>query len=68
MFMVEVKMNQDQLIRTIEQELDNLSYFNEMLFNCWCDELYDENSEPIVEKFTPTVLTQIQEDVYNNDW
>lgn len=58
---------QEQLVRSIEQQLDNLSCFNEMLFGFWCNELYTEDDEPILEKFTPEVLSQIEQDVYNND-
>jgi len=52
-------MNQDQLIRCIEQQLDNLSYLNEHLFYDWCDRLYTENDEPIVERFTLKVLNSL---------
>ena len=53
------QMNQEQLIRCIEQQLDDLSYLNEYLFNDWCDRLYTENDEPIVERFTVKVLNQL---------
>lgn len=52
-------MTQEQLIRCIEQQLDDLSYLNEDLFNEWCDRLYTENDEPIVERFTLKVLNQL---------
>lgn len=60
-------MTQEQLIRCIEQQLDDLSYLNEYLFNDWCNKLYTENDEPILEKFTVKVLTQLTQDVYDND-
>lgn len=60
-------MNQEQLIRCIEQQLDDLSYLNEDLFDNWCNRLYTENDEPILEKFTVKVLTQLTQDVYDND-
>jgi len=60
-------MTQAQLIRSIEQQLDDLSYLNEELFNDWCNQLYTEDDEPILEKFTVKVLTQVTQDVYNND-
>lgn len=60
-------MTQDQLLRCIEQQLDDLSYLNEELFNDWCDKLYTEDDEPILEKFTVKVLTQVTQDVYDND-
>lgn len=52
-------MNQEQLIRCIEQQLDDLSYLNEYLFNDWCDQLYTENDEPIIKRFTVKVLNQL---------
>lgn len=52
-------MNQEQLIRCIDQQLDDLSYLNEHLFNEWYDRLYTENDEPIVERFTVKVLNQL---------
>lgn len=52
-------MNQEQLIRCIDQQLDDLSYLNENLFNEWYDRLYTENDEPIVERFTVKVLNQL---------
>lgn len=58
---------QEQLIREIEQQLDNLSCFNEMLFDYWCTELYTDDDEPITEKFTSEVLQQITKDVEEND-
>ena len=60
-------MNQDQLIRCIEQQLDDLSYLNEHLFNDWCDRLYTENDEPIVERFTVKVLNQLTQQVFDHD-
>ncbi len=52
-------MNQDQLIRCVEQQLDDLSYLNEHLFNDWCEKLYTEDDEPIVKRFTLKVLNQL---------
>ena len=60
-------MKQDQLVRCIEQQLDDLSYLNEELFNDWCNKLYTEDDEPILEKFTAKVLTQVTQDVEKND-
>jgi len=62
-----VTKTQEQLIRCIEQQLDDLSYLNEGLFNDWCDKLYTEDDEPILEKFTAKVLTQVTKDVEKND-
>ena len=60
-------MNQEQLIRCIEQQLDDLSYLNEYLFNDWCNKLYTENDEPIVKRFTLKVLNQLTSLVYSCD-
>ena len=60
-------MSQEQLVRCIEQQLDDLSYLNEELFNDWCNKLYTEDDEPILEKFTAKVLTQVTKDVEKND-
>ena len=54
-------MDQAQLIREIEQQVDNLSYLDEDLFNQYCDKYYDENDEPIVELFTPQLLQELTE-------
>lgn len=58
---------QDQLIRSIEQQLDNLQSLNQMQFDYWLSELCDENDELIVDKCNQEVLSQIEQDVYNND-
>lgn len=63
--MVEVEM--EQLIRNIEQQLDNLSYVNEMLFNYWLNELCDENDELIPAKCSEEILSQLEKDVYDNE-
>lgn len=53
-------MNQDQLIRSIEQQIDDLSHLDEELFNQCCDKYYDENDQPITELFTPELLTELE--------
>jgi hypothetical protein len=58
---------QTKLLREIEQQLDNLSYVNEMLFNYWLTELCDENDELIPAKCTEEILSQLEKDVYDND-
>ena len=58
---------QEQLLRSIEQQLDNLSYVNEMLFEYWLTELCDDDGEIIPEKCTEEVLSQLEKDVYDND-
>jgi hypothetical protein len=71
MFMVEVKMTetQEQLIRSIEQQLENLMHFDDDLEYQYECELYydcndDEEPEPIVEKFTPELLKELEDLVY----
>ena len=53
-------MDQAQLIREIEQQVDNLSFLDEDLFNECCDKYYDENDQPITELFTPELLTELE--------
>ena len=60
-------MNQAQLIRSIEQQLDNLQSINQMSFDYWLSELCDENDELIPQKCNAQVLSQIEQDVYDND-
>jgi len=62
-----VKMNQEQLVRCIEQQLDNLQSINQMSFDYWLNELCDENDELIVEKCNEKVLTQLEQEVYDHD-
>lgn len=57
-------MNQEQLNRCIEQALDNLSHYNEMLFNYWCSELYEDDDETIIEpRWNQETLAIIEKDV-----
>ena len=58
---------QTQLIRSIEQQLENLMSLNEMVLDYWMSELCDENDELIPEKCTEEVLSQLEKDVYDND-
>jgi ABC-type dipeptide/oligopeptide/nickel transport system ATPase component len=72
MFMVEVEMDQAQLIRSIEQQLENLMSLDEDLEYEYECELYydcndDEEPEPIIEKFTPELLTELENLVYGLD-
>ena len=60
-------MNQEQLVRCIEQQLDNLQSINQMSFDYWLNELCDENDELIVEKCNEKVLTQLEQEVYDHD-
>jgi len=56
-------MNQQQLINSIEQQLDNLSFLDETLFERYCCDYYDENEDPIVELFTPELLREIEQQI-----
>jgi hypothetical protein len=70
--MVEVEMNQEQLIRSIEQQLENLMHFDDDLaYQYDCDLYYevadDEEPIPIVEAFTPELLKELEDLVYQLD-
>jgi len=67
MCMEVVEMNQEQLVRSIEQQLDNLQSTNQMSFDYWLSELCDENDELIVEKCNEQVLSQLEQEVYDYD-
>lgn len=65
-------MTQEQLIRSIEQQLENLMLVDEDLaweYECalYYDCNDDEELQPIVENFTPELLTELENLVYNND-
>lgn len=63
---------QEQLIRSIEQQLENLMYFNsDLAYQYECDLYYfdeeDEPTDPIVELFTPELLKELENLVYELD-
>lgn len=65
-------MTKQQLIHSIEQQLENLAHFDEDLayeYECAlyydCNE--DEESQPIVENFTLELLTELEHLVYQLD-
>lgn len=63
---------QEQLIRSIEQQLENLMLFNDDLawqYECalYYDCNDDEEPKPIVEQFTPELLTELENLVYELD-
>jgi len=62
-----IDMNQAQLIRSIEQQLENLMTLDEDLEYQYECELYYDNEEPIVEQFTPELLTELENLVYELD-
>lgn len=58
-------MTQEQLILSIEQQLENLAHFDDDLAYQYECELYydcndDEEPQPITENFTPKLLTEIE--------
>jgi hypothetical protein len=70
--MVEVEMDQEQLIRSIEQQLENLMALDDDLaYQYDCDLYYevadDEEPIPIVEAFTPELLKELEDLVYRLD-
>lgn len=60
--MVEVEMTQEQLIRSINQELENLMVLDEELSEKYDSYCYypDTDYEPIVERFTPELLQELE--------
>jgi hypothetical protein len=62
-------MTQEQLIRSIEQQLENLAYFDAELAYEYENDLYyaDYMDEPIVETFTPELLEELTQLVYQLD-
>lgn len=62
-------MTQDQLIRCIEQQLENIAHFDDSMANQLENDLYYGNEEPIVELFTLELLNQLENlvDLLDND-
>jgi hypothetical protein len=65
-------MTQEELIRTIEQRLEDLMVFDEeLVYQYECDLYYfDENDgpiEPIKEMFTPELLKEIEKHIEELD-
>ncbi len=60
---------QAQLIRCIEQQLENLAHFDAELAYQYEDDLYsgDDMDEPIVDKFTPELLKELEQIVFAFD-
>lgn len=63
-------INQAQLIRSIEQQLENLMTLDDDLAHDYDLILYDDQEQPIINNFTPQVLEQLTQIVYelDNDW
>lgn len=65
-------MTQEQLIRSIEQQLENLMLLDDDLaYQYECDLYYDCNDDeepvPVVENFTPELLAELEKVVYELD-
>lgn len=65
-------MTQEQLILSIEQQLENLAHFDDDLAYQYECELYydcneDEEPQPITENFTSELLTELEKVVYEYD-
>jgi hypothetical protein len=60
---------QEQLIRAIDQQLENVMHFSDELSEKYHEYLYYPNTddEPIVERFTPQLLKELEELVYELD-
>jgi hypothetical protein len=58
----------EKLSAEIYQELDNLSYLNDELFDYYCNELFyaDDEDEMILEKCTPELLLELRQIVDDN--
>lgn len=58
----------EKLSHEIYQELDNLSYLNDELFDYYCNELFypDNEDEMILEKCTPKLLLELRQIVDDN--
>ncbi len=60
-------MKQEQLIASIEQQLENLMFFDSELELEYELALYDEDGEPIVDLFTEELLNEILEHIDRYD-
>ena len=60
-------MNQAQLIRSIEQQLENLMTLDDDLAHDYDLLLYNDQEQPIINNFTPQVLEQLTQIVYELD-
>jgi len=69
MCMVDLDMDQAQLIRCIEQQLENLAHFDAELAYQYEDDLYsgDDMDEPIIDNFTTELLKELEQIVYALD-
>ena len=59
---------QTEMNNAIAQGLDNLNNLNQQLFDFWYSELFDENDDPVMEKWTDQTLNEIEKDVMYNSF
>lgn len=57
------KMNQDFIHSEIENCLNSLYHTNDMLFDYWLSELFDENDNEVVEMWNEFNLKEMYADV-----
>jgi len=50
----------------IAQGLNELINLNQQVFDYWYSELFDENDNPVMEKWTDQTLNEIEKDVMYN--
>jgi hypothetical protein len=62
-----IEMDSAQLIHSIEQQLENLMHFDGDLAHDYDLLLYDDQEQPIIKNFTPQVLEQLTQIVYELD-
>ena len=57
---------QTEMNNSIAQGLDQLNNLNQQVFDFWYSELFDENDDPVMEKWTDQTLNEIEKDVMYN--
>jgi hypothetical protein len=57
---------QTEMNNSIAQGLDQLNNLNQQVFDYWYSELFDENDDPVMEKWTDQTLNEIEKDVMYN--
>jgi hypothetical protein len=62
-----VTETQEQLISSIEQQLENLMSLDVNCEYMYEFELYSDDEQPIVERFTPELLKELEDLVYQLD-
>jgi len=57
---------QTEMNNAIAQGLNELINLNQQVFDYWYSELFDENDNPVMEKWTDQTLNEIEKDVMYN--